>query len=182
MKMPGSVSIYLIGIFLIPVLSCGNLKKERTTLKDDNKILQQNDGSFSLKLAKADCYSDIADPSNNTAEWNIVISNPGKFNVWLSSATKDTSALKYANSVKINLMDKCLEVDPACDKIVPNSLDVHYPYFRADSFMGSVFVSEPGEYNIQLISEKVIASASKSESLPVDDTKLMSVMLTPSTR
>jgi hypothetical protein len=168
---------------LIPVLSCGNLKIERISQKDDNKILQQNDGSISLKLAKADCYSDLSNPSNNTAEWSIVISNPGHFNVWLSSATKDTSVLKYANSVKISLMDDRLEANPACDKIVQNSSDVRYPYFRADSFMGSVYVSEPGEYNIQLISEKVIASESKSNSSTMaDDTKLMSVMLTPSAR
>jgi len=49
--------------------------------------------------------------------------------------------------------------------------------------MGSIYVSEPGEYNIQLISEKVIAKNAESHNTSrVDDTKLMSVILTPSTR
>jgi hypothetical protein len=136
-----------------------------------------------LILDKAECYSDIVNPSNNTADWNIVISKPGRFKVWLSSATKDTSDLNYANSVRISLLDDRLEVNPACDKIVRNSSDVHYPYFRADSYMGSIYVSEPGEYNIQLISEKVIAKNAESHNTSLaDDTKLMSVILTPSTR
>jgi hypothetical protein len=80
-------------------------------------------------------------------------------------------------------MDDQLEVNPVCDKIVRNSSDVHYPYFRADSYMGSIYVSEPGEYNIQLISEKVIAKRAESLNTSLaDDTKLMSVILTPITR
>jgi hypothetical protein len=49
--------------------------------------------------------------------------------------------------------------------------------------MGSFYIQEPGEYTIQVISEKVIpqkdiASASSS----ANHTKLMSVILTPMTR
>lgn len=174
---------YFIGLVIIPVWSCGHLGVTKDLNDAENRILQQNDGSVSLVLDKAACYNDVVNPSNNTADWNVVISKPGRFKVWLSSATKDTSDLNYANSVRISLLDDQLEVNPAIDKIVRNSSDVHYPYFRADSYMGSVYVSEPGEYNIQLISEKVIAKNAVSHNTAlVDDTKLMSVMLTPITR
>ena len=138
---------------------------------------------MSLKLDKAGFYCDLTNPSNNTADWNVVISKPGHFKVWLSSATKDTSNLNYANSVRISLLDDQLEVKPVCDKIVQNTNDVHYPYFRADSYMGSVYVSEPGEYNIQVISEKVTSKTTEFQSTSLaDDTKLMSVILMPITR
>ena len=105
---------------------------------------------------------------------------PGRFHVWLSSATKDTTDLSYVNSVRISLLDKQLEVDPACDKIIHNAGEFPSPYFRADSYMGSFFVSEPGEYNIQIISEKVIAKNAKTSNTSItDDTMLMSVLLTP---
>ena len=85
--------------------------------------------------------------------------------------------------MKISLLDNQLEASPACDKIVRNSVDVHYPYYRADSYMGSVNVTEPGEYNIQVISEKVIAKTAESQNTSATgDAKLMSVILTPTTR
>jgi hypothetical protein len=80
-------------------------------------------------------------------------------------------------------MDDRLEANPACDKVVRNSNEVNYPYFRADSYMGSIYFSEPGEYNIQVISEKVLAKEEHSPANSLaDDTKLMSVFLTPTTR
>ena len=52
-------------------------------------------------------------------------------------------------------------------------------YYRADSYMVSVYVSEPGEYNIQMISERVTA---KNMNTQLADTKLLSVILTPEMR
>jgi hypothetical protein len=177
------VNVYLIGLALIAVWSCGNNKSSKDILISGNRVVQQGDGTISLKLEKAACYTDVVNPSSNTAEWNIVIANPGRFNIWLSSATKDTTALHYANSVKITLLDKQLEVKPACDKIVHNTGELPSAYFRADSYMGSFFVEEPGEYNIQVISEKVIAKNSVTpKTSQADDTMLMSVNLTPKTR
>jgi hypothetical protein len=172
-----------IGLGSILLWSCGHLGDTKNLKDAENRITQQEDGTISLKLEKAACYSDVVNPSSNTAEWNVVISKPGRFKVWLSSATKDTTDLSYANSVKISLMDNQLEVNPVCDKIVQNSSDVPYPYFRADSYMGSFYISEPGEYNIQVISEKVTSKNARSQSSsPADNTKLMSVILTPMTR
>jgi hypothetical protein len=175
---------YIILLGIIPVLSCdhpGGTKKNLHAA--ENRILQQQDGTVSLILDKATRYCDAGNPSNNTADWNIVISKPGRFKVWLSSATRDTSDLNYANSVRISLLDDRLEANPVCDKIVRNSQDVPLSYFRAESYIGSVYVSEPGEYNIQIISEKVIAKDGESQRTPLsDDTKLLSVILTPSTQ
>jgi len=171
---------YLLCMVIIPVWSCTHMESKKDSKEAENRILQEKDGTVSLILDKAACYSDVANPSNNTAEWNFFISKPGHFKVWITSATKDTTDLNYVNSVRINLLDDQLEATPICDKIVRNSIDILYPYFRADSYMGSIYVSEPGEYNIQLISEKVIAEKSGSKKITLaDDTKLISVILTP---
>ena len=142
--------------------SCG--RKSDSDNVSDNAILQEADGTLALNVEKATCYNDIVNPSSNTAEWNIVVSKPGTYKVWLSSATKDTTDLSYINSVKISLLDKLLEVNPECDKVVLNSDDVSYPYFRADSYMGSFYISEPGEYSIQVISEKVLTKEAMNHS------------------
>ena len=173
---------FIICLVVIFFSSCSHQKNTKDSQVAENCVLQKEDGTVSLKLDKAPCYSDKVNPSNNTAEWNIVISKPGRFKVWLSSATKDTTNLRYANSVRISLSDDSLVVNPACDKIVQNSGDVPYQYFRADSYMGSFYLSEPGEYNIQIISEKVLAkNADAGIGSTKDNTMLMSVMLTPMT-
>ena len=171
------------GLVMILVWSCGRQGTTRNTQEADNRIVQQADGTVSLKLDKAVCYSDAVNPTNNTADWNVVISKPGRFKVWLSSATKDTSDLSYSSSVKVNILDDHLEVNPAVDKIVQNSGDVPNSYYRADSYVGSFYVQEPGEYNIQVISDKVIAkNAGFKNNTRLDDTMLLSVMLTPAVR
>jgi hypothetical protein len=173
----------IIGLIAVLTWSCGQQGSTKNSQEADNRIVQQADGTVSLKIEKAVCYSDAVNPSNNTADWNVVISKPGRFKVWLSSATKDTSKLKYSNSVKVNILDDHLEVTPAVDKIVQNSGDVPNSYFRADSYVGSFYVSEPGEYNIQVISDKVVAKNNSSNNMPhVEDTMLMSVILTPAIR
>jgi hypothetical protein len=147
------------------------------------KILQAEDGSVALKLEDASCYSSDADPSNNTAEWNIIISKPGRYSVWLSSATTDTMNLQYTSSVKINLLDERIEAKPIGDKIVLDSNEVTRPWYRADSFMGTFYIEKAGEYNLQVISEKAIP-VNKKLSLQQEekDTRIMSVILTPMTR
>ena len=171
----------IISLVVLLVWSCG--KKSDSDSISGNAILQEADGTLALNMEKATCYSDNVNPSSNTAEWNVVVTKPGTFKVWLSSATKDTTDLSYVNSVKISLMDKLLDVNPECDKVVLNSDNVSLPYFRADSYMGSFYISEPGVYSIQVISEKVLSKAAMNNSNSgLDDTKLMSVILTPMTR
>jgi hypothetical protein len=171
----------IISLVALLVWSCG--KKSESDSVSGKAVVQKADGTLALDMANATCYSDKVNPSSNTAEWNVVVSKPGTFKVWLSSATKDTTELSYANSVKLSLMDKLLEVNPECDKVVLNSANVALPYFRADSYMGSLYISEPGTYSIQVISEKVLSKEAMNNSKSnTDDTRLMSVILTPMTR
>lgn len=147
------------------------------------KILQGADGTISLVVDKADCYSDMLHPSTNTAEWNIVVSKSGRYNVWLSSATRDTTNMHYNNSVMLSIHDNRIEAHPACDKVIHNSSDVRYPYFRADSFIGSLYIQDTGVYNVQVISDKIIPKDYKDKgSAETDHTKLLSVFLTPIAR
>jgi len=162
---------------------CNNRSDRKIVKTGDEIIIQQEDGTISLKLENAGCYSDVINPSNNTAEWNMVISKPGHYKVWLSSATRDTIDLNYTGTVKVNLLDSQLVVIPLCDKIIQNSKDVSYPYFQADSYLGSFYISEAGEYSIQVISEKVISKESGSHTASLSDSpKLMAIILTPITR
>jgi hypothetical protein len=177
-------SIFMV-LLLSVIYSCSNSGNNfsNNNRKGEDLIKQQDDGTISLNLEKAAFYSSDIDPSNNTAEWDFVVSKPGRYSVWLSSATIDTMNLQYANSVKINLLDERLEGKPVGDKIVLNARDVKYPYYRADSYMGSFYIQEPGEYSIQVISEKVMPqNKSVQNSSTMDKTRLMSVILTPMTR
>lgn len=165
------------------LFSCGNKsgQKETEGKVEENRILQQADGTISLKVEKAACYQNVSDPSGNTAEWNVVVSKSGRFNVWLSSATKDTTNLKYQHSVMVSFLDNRIEKRPGCDKVIHNSTEVAFPYFRTDSFMGSLYIQDPGTYNIQIVSEK-ISNSDSVKSDDSDDSKLLSVFLTPITR
>ena len=171
----------IIGVIVLLAWSCGSNTDQNSG--SENAVVQEADGTLALDMDEATCYSDNVNPASNTAEWNVVVSKPGTFRVWLSSATKDTTKLSYSNSVKLSLLDKFLEVNPVCDKVVLNSGKVSLPYYRADSYMGSLYISEPGEYSIQVISEKVLPKeAELSEDMATADTRLMSVILTPLSR
>jgi len=65
------------------VFSCGHIVNTNNSNDAKNRVLQQGDGTVLFVIDKAICYNDIANPSNNTADWNTVISKPGRFNVWL---------------------------------------------------------------------------------------------------
>ena len=181
-------SIYLTVVIILSALtvySCSNSGSDVSDARkgDVTTIKQQEDGTIALKLEKAICYNSERDPSCNTAEWNFVVSKPGRYNVWLSSATTDTMNLQYKNSVKINVNEERLEAKPVGDKIVLDAKEVRYPWYRADSYMGSVIIQEPGEYSMQVISEKVIPQKEKQEMSGISgNTKMMSVILTPMTR
>ena len=172
------------GMVIIAVLnSCNHKGNNKDSESSGKMISQQNDGSILLKLEEAACYSDQVNPSSNTAEWKFTVPKPGRYKVWLCSATRDTNNLSYIRPVKISLLDSNLERSPECDKIIRNSTDVTFPYFRTDSYMGSVYIPEPGEYNIQVISEKVTTKEIRSHSqLLADNTMLMSLMLVPMIR
>ncbi|MBP7730322.1 MAG: hypothetical protein KA114_01665 [Bacteroidales bacterium] len=149
-----------------------------------DKIVQKEDGTISLSLEKAVLYQNSKDPSLNTAEWNFVVSKPGRYNVWLSSLTRDTMNLGYINTVKIDLNnDERLEAKPIGNKIIKNVQNYDKSYFRADSYMGSFYIQTPGEHTIQVISEKIISSENTIDlSSAAQGTMIMSVFLEPKTR
>jgi hypothetical protein len=174
--------VWLILIGVTFFYSCDNADRSNGNRKiiAENKIVQQEDGTISLKIDKAECYHDMINPASNTAEWNVVISKSGRFKVWLSSATKDTTDMHYQNSVRLSIHDNQLETLPICDKVFQNSNDVSRPYYRADSFMGSLYIKDTGVYSIQVISDKIIPKDYKADkSSDNDQTKLLSVFLTP---
>ena len=122
-----NLELLLIGSIILICTSCADSGSRKVVASLD-KITQQADGTISLKMEKASFYNCETDPSNNTAEWSFVVSKPGRYGVWLSTATKDTMNLSYASSVKINLQDERIEAKPVGDKIVLNAGDVKYPY------------------------------------------------------
>lgn len=171
----------IILVFSI-VASCTSSGRKTDSANDFNinKIWQQPDGTISLHLDKADYYSDMANPSENTAEWDVVVSRSGRYNVWLSSATKDTTALNYKNKVLISVQDTRIEGLPECDRIIRNSEDVAYPYYRADSFIGSMYIRDTGEFQIQVISEQILPKEKFNGDVSGEDlSKFLSVSFTP---
>jgi hypothetical protein len=149
----------------------------------ENEILQQKDGTISLKIDKAECYHDLVNPASNTAEWNVVVSKSGRYDVWLSSATIDTTDLKYKNSVLLSISDNRLETLPIVNRVVQNSSDVSRPYYQADSFMGSLYLQDTGVYSVQVISDRILPKDfNPGGSAPEDLTKILSVSLTPAKR
>jgi hypothetical protein len=174
--------IVLLAFAGVVVYSCSN-NKSKAVMENalaQNAVLQQQDGTISLDVNKADTYQDAQNPQSNTAEWNVLVSKKGRYDVWLSSATKDTTRLQYDNSVLLSIKDDRLEVRPSIDKVVHNSTDVSFPYYRADSFIGSLYIQDTGVYSIQVISDKIMPEG-RHDAAAGEDTKLLSVSFTPAT-
>ncbi len=163
--------------------SCGRSSHGSTENVSHKTVMQQEDGTILLRIEDAACYYDNSDPSVNTAEWIMTISRAGSYKVWLSSATKDTSDLDYTNYVKIHFLDREIEADPDRDKIVRNSEGGNHSLYRTDSYMGTFYIMEPGNYQIQVVSDKIIPGdpVNPTASL-VKTTKVMSLFLAPMTR
>lgn len=173
-----------IFISLSLLYSCGNSSNTYdNTERKTNDILQLEDGTISLNLEKADCYSDVVNPSGNTAEWSVVVTKGGRYNVWLSSATKDTTNLRYKNNVLVSVQDNRLEGYPDCDRIVLDSKEVSYPYYRCDSYLGTMYIQDTGKYNVQIISEKILpVNYTASGTSDSDISKVLSLSFTPENR
>jgi hypothetical protein len=164
------------------IISCsGPNNGSEISIRDEiTEIIQEEDGTISLTVDEAGLYSNEIQPAYNTAEWFVNVRKRGRYEVWLTSATKDTNDLHYDKKVMFNISDKRLEVYPACDRIIRNSKDVSAPYFRADSFLGSMYIQDTGLYNVQVISEKILPKKNVADSLfPAEETLLLSVFLTP---
>lgn len=163
---------------MVLIYSCSN-SENGYRISDQipiDKILQSEDGTISLEVDHASTYSDMSNPSDNTAEWSVMVSKKGRYNVWLSSYTKDSTNLNYQDSVRVSVQDKKgLKALPSVDRIIGNQSDGSMP-FRADSYIGSLVIPDTGLVSIQIVSEKIIP---REKSSGAEDSKLVSVILTP---
>jgi hypothetical protein len=169
-------------LMLSLLYSCGDSgnKAVSESIDDSKRIMQEPDGTISLNLEKADRYSDMKDPSENTAEWDVVVSKSGRYNIWLSSATRDTTDLNYKNKVLISVHDTRIEGRPECDRIIKDAGEVSFPYYRAESFIGSMYIKDTGEYHIQVISEQILPEDDHKGDVSEEDiSKLLSVSFKP---
>jgi hypothetical protein len=183
MKKEIFVWMIVMGVVLFFACNSGVQSDENRKMVAENKIVQQKDGTISLKIDNAECYQDMVNPSSNTAEWNVVVSKSGRYDVWLSSATKDTTDLKYKNSVLLSIRDNRFEKLPVVNRVIQNSSDVSRPYFQADSFIGSLYIQDTGVYSVQVISDRILPKDFKASGASTDDhTKILSVSLTPASK
>lgn len=134
----------------------------------NNEGKSVHDGDVTLMISDADLIQVDSNPQYNTAEWYVRVKNPGRYEIWLSSMTCDTSRFRFKNDVIITIGDSRIEKKPVGDKIVTNDPNIKKPWFRADSHMGSVYFNEPGEYQVQVISNGVVPHSSGPLSLRAD--------------
>ena len=134
--------------------SCGNPAKVKEENSDiiGERIIQDQNGTLLLDLEDADYYSDLNNPCENTAEWNAVIVKSGRYDIWLSSATRDTLSLNYKNSVHLNFNEINLAATPKCDRI-KSSIG---SFFIADSYIGTVYIQDTGAVAVQFVSEQIV--------------------------
>jgi hypothetical protein len=169
-------------IALVALVSMTGCKDNRSTAVDKsgkNDRSAGHEGGVTLFIADADLIEVDSNPRYNTAEWNFTVKNPGRYDVWLSSLTCDTSHLRFNDIVTITAGDTRLEKRPIGDEIVTDK-SVKEPWFRADSHMGSIFFSEPGEYQVQVISDRVMPHHSDASGVSIDKhTLINSVILKP---
>jgi hypothetical protein len=173
-----------IGVVAAAVLLTGTscrengVTAERKHGKNDRSF--GHEGGVTLLIKDADLMQVDSNPQYNTAEWHFKVNKPGRYDIWLSSLTCDTSHLLFAENVTITAGDARIEKKPVGDEIVIDDKSVKSPWYRADSHMGSVFFSEPGEYQVQVISDRVMALPSDPSALNIDKhTLINSLILKP---
>lgn len=141
---------------LLVVAGCrGKEARESSEVFIENEVVQSGNGDILLALKDAYLFNDDNFPDRNTAEWNFMVKSEGRYEVWLSSLTQDTMNLGYNTPVIVNFGDKRIESQPIGDEILIDK-GVTKPYYRADSRIGSIYIDDPGHYNLQVISEKVL--------------------------
>lgn len=172
----------LIFLAVMAVWSCVS-RTDRKGIDGSGSAVVQPDGTLTLPLENAVCYSNLDDPSSNTAEWSVAIPNTGRYTIWLSSATTDTTDFSFVRSVKVNLQDTQIDLKPEDNKIIRNSSEVNHPYYKADLKIATFFFPEPGDYYIQVISDKITSNGeSPGEVKSYYNTRLLSLYLSPYSR
>jgi hypothetical protein len=160
-------------------VSCKNSTVTKDVKIAANESSKQNSGIL-LKIEDAALVQDEANPKSNTAEWSFNVEHPGRYEVWLSSITRDTMNMGFDTAVTITAGDSRIEKLPLGDDIVLNAGDIKAPWYRADSEMGTFFFDAPGEYIVQVISEKVKNPVAAEQTKDIEkETMIKSVILKP---
>ena len=165
-------------VFVALVFSCRNASVQKDA-RNASGASGKDDNSVFLKIEDAALVQDETHPDSNTAEWSFKVNQPGRYEVWLSSITRDTMNMGFDSVVIITAGDSRIQKMPVGDDIIAEATDIQAPWFRADSEMGSVFFSKPGEYAIQIISEKVKAPPSDLSVVVKEKTLIKSLILKP---
>lgn len=178
-KIFNGITVLAIAV-LVGFASCGNEGKGNVAKDKEKGDAAANGEGVVLMIADADLIEVDGNPQYNTAEWVFMVEKPGRYDVWLSSLTLDTTQLHYAENVVITAGETKLTKKPVGDQIVTEDKSVKEPWFRADSHMGSIFFSKPGEYPVQVISDRVEAHGNDLSQLSLEKhTLINSVILKP---
>jgi len=160
--------------------SCGNDGSSKGASEDGIAGGGDNDGSVVLRIADAELIQVDDNPEYNTAEWLFTVDKPGRYDVWLSTLTIDTTSLRFNNNVIITAGETRLAKKPIGDEIVTDDRNVREPWFRADAHMGSIFFAKPGDYPVQVIIDRVEPHPSDVSQLNREEhTLITSVILKP---
>ena len=162
-------------VILLSLLLMTSCKVRNSEPSSDNIklhcVTQNVDGNLLLKLDDAECYSDMSNPIYNTAEWKTRIVKSGRYDIWLSSATHDTTSLHYVNPIRLNVKNIELNVKPKCDKISDKSA----PLFTAESYLGTVYLPDTGIVDVQIICEQIVPA----DYTDYIESKFVSLFFTP---
>lgn len=175
----------LLGLVIVfPMSACndsGGAGKVSKKAKSENSAVKAE--GVILRISDAALIQVDSNPQYNTAEWHFTVDKAGRYDVWLSSLTRDTTFLNFGDSVVITAGDTRITGRPVGDEIVTDDMSVKKPWYRADSHMGSIFFSKPGEYQVQVISDRVEKLTADLSDLSVDkETLINSLILKPTVR
>ena len=181
MRRIGVFTLFIVGLTFV-VGSCGNNGMETEDIQTESYITEQADGTIILDLEKAYLLQDSLRPDMNTAEWFFKIKKKGRYELWLSSYTRDTMNLRYEGPVYINFRDKKIKAESIIgNEIVLDTPNIGNMYYRADSRLGSVYVEKAGDYNIQISGSQVRPCEVSLQNTSSRHTELRSLILKPMT-
>ncbi len=170
-------------VMAFPMTACnsnGGEGKEKNKSKTEQTAGEAE--GVVLRISDADLMQVDSNPQYNTAEWHFTVDKAGRYDVWLSSLTCDTTSLQFSDSVTITAGDSRITRRPVTDEVITDDRSIKEPWYRADSHMGSIFFSKPGEYQVQVISDRVIKLTSDLSDMSIDKRTLInSLILKPMT-
>lgn len=172
---------YCLLLLIIIAGGCVNKQADDLNKQKVPGITEQEDGSIVLDLEKAYLLQDSLHPDMNTAEWAFRVESTGRYELWLSSFTRDTMNLHYEVPVIINFEQKRIRANPIGNEIILDTPGTGKDYYRADSRLGSLYIDSPGDYRIQIVSAKVRPCEDFSNRSGLRHTELRSLILKPMT-